>query len=50
LGALAHARQGTPLLDRVEDKFSMIMMLDIVVPVPLVGDAAVQTAGLSLNT
>lgn len=48
LEVLSRAKPGNPLVARVGDKFSMLLMLDSIVPVPLVGDAATQTAQMML--
>ena len=41
---LGNAKPNVPILMRVEDKFAMVLMLKSAVPIPLVGDAALQTA------
>jgi len=41
---LSNARANVPVVIRVEDKFSMILLLHNIVPVPLEGPAAEQTA------
>ena len=41
---LVNAKPNLPILMRVEDKFAMVLMLKSSVPIPLVGDAAMQTA------
>ncbi len=41
---LSNAKLNVPILMRVEDKFAMVLMLKSAVPIPLVGDAALQTA------
>ena len=41
---LSNAKPNVPILMRVEDKFAMVLMLKSAVPIPLVGDAALQTA------
>ena len=46
---LSNARANAPVVARVENKFSMILMLHTIVPVPLEGPAAEQTAANALN-
>ena len=46
---LSNAKVNVPVVARVEDKFSMILMLHTVVPVPLEGPAAEQSAANMLN-
>ena len=46
---LSNARANVPVVIRVEDKFSMILMLHTIVPVPLEGPAAEQTAANLVN-
>ena len=41
---LSNAKPNVPILMRVEDKFAMVLMLKSSVPIPLVGEAAMQTA------
>jgi len=41
---LSSAKPNVPILMRVEDKFAMVLMLKSSVPIPLVGEAAMQTA------
>ena len=41
---LSNAKPNVPILMRVEDKFAMVLMLRSAVPIPLVGEAALQTA------
>ena len=41
---LSSAKPNLPILMRVEDKFAMVLMLKSSVPIPLVGEAAMQTA------
>ena len=41
---LSNAKPNLPILMRVEDKFAMVLMLKSSVPIPLVGEAAMQTA------
>ncbi|HHE32653.1 MAG TPA: peptidyl-prolyl cis-trans isomerase, EpsD family [Chlorobaculum parvum] len=48
LKVLSKAKQGKPLVVRVGDKFSMLLMLDTIAPVPLVGDAATRSAQMML--
>ena len=46
---LSNARANVPVVIRVEDKFSMILLLHTIVPVPLEGPAAEQTAANLVN-
>ena len=46
---LSNARANAPVVARVADKFSMILLLHTIVPVPLEGPAAEQTAANVLN-
>ena len=46
---LSNSKANVPVIARVQDKFSMILMLHTVVPVPLEGLAAEQTAANLLN-
>ena len=41
---LSNAKPNVPILMRVEDKFAMVLMLKSSVPIPLAGEAALQTA------
>ena len=41
---LGNAKPNVPILMRVEDKFAMVLMLKSAVRIPLLGDAALQTA------
>ena len=41
---LSNSKPNVPILMRVEDKFAMVLMLRSAVLIPLVGDAALQTA------
>ena len=41
---LSNAKPNVPILMRVEDKFAMVLMLRSSVPIPLLGNAAIQTA------
>jgi EpsD family peptidyl-prolyl cis-trans isomerase len=49
LGILIKLSSEKPQVVRVGNKYSMILMLESTVPLPLVGDAAVQTAGMALT-
>ena len=41
---LSNAKPNVPVLMRVADKFAMVLMLRSAIPIPLVGDPALQTA------
>ncbi|MEI7707652.1 MAG: EpsD family peptidyl-prolyl cis-trans isomerase [Chlorobium sp.] len=41
---LSNAKPNVPILMRVENKFAMVLMLRSALPIPLVGNAALQTA------
>ena len=47
---LTSSKPGSPILARVQDKFAMILVLHTVVPIPLVGQAAEQTASNILTS
>ena len=47
---LSNAKPNAPIIMRVEDKFAMVLMLRSALPIPLVGDAALQTARNITNT
>lgn len=46
---LSSSKPNVPIVARVADKFSMIMMLHSILPVPLEGPAALQTAANLVN-
>ncbi len=50
LKVLSSARANIPVVMRVEDKFSMMLMLHTVVPIPLEGHAAEQAAANLVNS
>ncbi|ACF42894.1 hypothetical protein [Pelodictyon phaeoclathratiforme] len=49
LKILSTARANVPVVMRVEDKFSMMLMLHTIVPIPLEGQAAEQAAANLIN-